>query len=136
MTSGQGLSLPGTSPHKSAIPEKIILDIWDFIVHNYGMTCGIACIFFALHLLWWERCRVFWRAVWRGISAIVRWTLCPVSYLYRKAKTAYQDWQEIRQQRRSVADLTACTLSSKTSTQHTASTGLWRTGNFWKHSET
>lgn len=86
------------------IPEKIILDIWDFIVHNYGMTCGIACIFFALHLLWWERCRVFWRAVWRGISAIVRWTLWPLRHLYRKAKTAYQDWQAIRQQRRSVAE--------------------------------
>ena len=68
------------------------------------MTYGIACIFFALHLLWWERCRVFWRAVWRGISAIVRWTLWPVSYLYRKAKTAHQDWQAIRQQRRSVAE--------------------------------
>ena len=33
------------------IPEKIILDIWEFIVQNYGMTCGIVCIFFALHLL-------------------------------------------------------------------------------------
>lgn len=42
------------------IPEKIILDIWEFIVQNYGMTCGIVCIFFALHLLWWEWCRVFW----------------------------------------------------------------------------
>lgn len=33
------------------IPEKIILDIWEFIVQNYGMTCGIVCIFFALQEL-------------------------------------------------------------------------------------
>lgn len=86
------------------IPEKIILDIWEFIVRNYGMTCGIVCIFFALHLLWWERWRVFWRAVWRGISAIVRWTLWPVCYLYRKAQMRWKAWKEQRKERRIIAE--------------------------------
>jgi|GEM_PF-3594850 len=87
-----------------SIPEKIILDIWEFIVQNYGMTCGIVCIFFALHLLWWERCRVFWRAVWRGISAIVRWTLWPVCYLNRKAQTRWKARKEHRNTRRIIAE--------------------------------
>jgi len=86
------------------IPEKIILDIWEFIVQNYGMTCGIVCIFFALHLLWWERCRVFWRAVWRGISSIVRWTLWPVIYLYRKAQMRWKAWKKQRKERRIIAE--------------------------------
>ncbi|MBQ7023007.1 MAG: hypothetical protein IJN29_05460 [Akkermansia sp.] len=68
------------------------------------MTCGIVCIFFALHLLWWERCRVFWRAVWRGISAIVRWTLWPVCYLYRKAQTRWKARKEHRNTRRIIAE--------------------------------
>lgn len=86
------------------IPEKIILDIWEFIVHHYGMACGIVCIFFALHLLWWERCHVFWRAVWHGISAIVRWTLWPVIYLYRKAHTRWKAWKEQRKERHIIAE--------------------------------
>lgn len=86
------------------IPEKIILDIWEFIVQNYGMACGIVCIFFALHLLWWERCRVFWRAVWHGISAIVRWTLWPVIYLNRKAHTRWKAWKEQRKERHIIAE--------------------------------
>lgn len=86
------------------IPEKIILDIWEFIVHHYGMACGIVCIFFALHLLWWERCRVFWRAVWHSLSAIVRWTLWPVIYLNRKAHTRWKAWKEQRKERRIIAE--------------------------------
>ena len=68
------------------------------------MTCGIVCIFFALHLLWWERCRVFWRAVWSGISAIVRWTLWPVCYLYRKVQMLWKAWKEHRKKRRIIAE--------------------------------
>ena len=86
------------------IPEKIILDIWEFIAQNYGVTCGIVCIFFVLHLLWWERCCVFWRAVWSAISAIVRWTLWPVCYLYRKAQMSWKAWKEHRKERHIIAE--------------------------------
>ena len=87
-----------------SIPEKILLDIWHYIVQNYGMTCGVVCIFFALHLLWWERCSVFWRAVRHGIRAIIRCILWPVRILCSTAHTAIKTWQERRKKRRTIAE--------------------------------
>ena len=86
-----------------AIPEKIILDIWEFIVQNYGMTCGIACIFLALHLLWWERCRQFWCALGHGISTTIRCIFWPARQLLRKAVAAWKESKQKRRNRRIIA---------------------------------
>lgn len=86
------------------IPEKIILEIWDFIVQNYGMTCGIVCIFIALHLLWWERCRKFWQAVGYLLNKIARAILWPINTLTRKARDRWQEWKREREKRRIIAE--------------------------------
>lgn len=86
------------------IPEKIILEIWDFIVQNYGMTSGIVCIFIALHLLWWERCRKFWQAVGYLLNKIARAILWPINTLTRKARDRWQEWKREREKRRIIAE--------------------------------
>lgn len=57
-------------------------------------------ILLTFHMFFREKSIQFWKDVWHFLKII----LWPLRHLYRKAKTAYQDWQEIRQQRRSVAE--------------------------------
>ena len=64
------------------------------------MTGILLLILLTFHMFFREKSIQFWKDVWHFLKII----LWPLRHLYRKAKTAYQDWQEIRQQRRSVAE--------------------------------
>lgn len=81
------------------IPEKIILDIWEFIVQNYGMTCGIVCIFFALHLLWWERCRQCWQGIGHALKILYQFLHTAI----RNSRNLWRRWKHNRQQRSIIA---------------------------------
>ena len=82
------------------IPEKIKIDIWDKVWENFGMAGILLLILLTFHMFFREKSIQFRKDVWHFLKII----LWPLRHLYRKENTVYQDWQEIRQQRRSVAE--------------------------------
>lgn len=73
-------------------------------MQNYGMICGIACIFVIFHMFFREKSIQFWKDVWRVLHALIRVLLWPICTLYRATQSRWKTWKTQRKKRRLIAE--------------------------------
>lgn len=86
------------------IPEKIKIDIWEKVWENFGVYGILPLMFLIFHMFFREKSIQFWKDMWHALRALLRILLWPLRIIYGKAKQKWQDWQENRRQRRTIAE--------------------------------